>query len=128
MLFKLFSYKDGKGKYLYKDVLSTWNTRVRRICKECDILVVPHSVKFKKPAIYGGKAEAQTRKSFNEVTQANPDIINNFIRQHNLTKDELNKCFIGVIKLELADENFKTIYNKLKRLERELSSYENQIF
>ena len=46
MLFKLFKHTDGHGQYLHKDILSTWNSKIRRICDELDIKVVPYSVKF----------------------------------------------------------------------------------
>jgi len=78
--------------------------------------------------MYGGNQDALTRQSFKELIAEKPHIITDFLQQHNLHEDELSKCYIGVIKLELADEDFYTINDKLKELECQLAKFENQIF
>jgi hypothetical protein len=128
MLCKLFSKKEGTGRYLHKDIIGFWNTRIRKICLDLNIKVVPHSVKCKNPILYGGKETIHARKAFKELTDERPEIISNFLKQTGLEKEDLKDCYIGIFKLELADENFNTIHTKLKKLETELSKYENQIY
>jgi hypothetical protein len=129
IFYKLFSKNDGKNGLLYKDVLGFWNTKIRRICDKFNIKVVPHSVKFKKPVLFGNELEGgHIRTSFKELTEKKPEIIKNFLKQTDLKKEDLKNCYIGICKLELADEDFNTIHNKLELLQEELAKYENQIF
>ena len=121
MLFKRFAPNEMAGKFIKQDLVSRWNIYVREKCRKYNINVVEHSVKFKTPVKYsnkGAQVEAQTRQAVHELIRAKPYIKNNFLQQHNLDEDSLNACYIGIIKLELADEDFYKIVDKLEGLER----------
>ena len=70
---------------------------------------------FKKHVFYAGNEYAQTRHNFQDLVAEKPHILNNFKQQHNLHDDQLSKCYIGLIKLELADEFAYKINSKLKK-------------
>ena len=131
MLFKLFTPKEMVGRGIDPDLTSTWNKHVRKKCRERNIKIVEHAVKFKNPVKYsnkGAQVEAQTRKEVEELIRAKPYINNNFLRRNNLDEDNLNECFIGIIKVELADEDFYTIVDKLEALEEDLAEFDSQIY
>ena len=130
-MFKLFAPHEMAGDYIKENIISHWNIHVRDLCISNNIKVVPHSVKFKKPLRLrntSAQVEAQTRAAFLEIIKQQPQIKDIFLQHHNLHGDIFKDCYIGVIKLELADEDFYTIEPQLNKLEQDLKHYNNQIY
>ena len=130
-MFKLFAPHEMTGDYIKENIISHWNIQVRDFCINNNIKVVPHSVKFKKPVRLRSTTaavEAQTRAAVLDLIKQQPHIKNDFLQRHNLHEDIFKDCYIGVIKLELADEDFYKIEPKLKKLEQDLKHYNNQIY
>lgn len=94
-------------------------TRTRFMYTKYKKKVVPHSLTFLKPIMLKqteGK-EAQTRATILELIQRHPNRKTDFLQRHNLDEDMFKYCYVGVLRLELADEKLHKIQPKLNALE-----------